>query len=370
VRVGVVLEQCLSPVPGGTGRYSAEIAEALAATAGPDDSVGGWTAWHRATEDARVPGVDGPRRLPLPRRALVTAWERVALPRPRGVDVVHAPTLLAPLGGLAPVVVTVHDAVPWTHPETLTARGVRWHRRSMERASVLAAAVVVPTEAVAHELTRYVHLHCPLVVVGEGVSGRLALPPDHAARLAALGVVPGGYLLTTATLEPRKGLDVLVAALAVPGAPDLPLVVAGSPGWGGVDLARLGADAGLSSSRIRALGRVSDEDLAALLHGASALVVPSRAEGFGLPVLEGMAAGVPVVTSDAAALVEVGGGATAVVPVGDAEALAATLARVAADGELRRDLICRGHQRAEDFSWSGAATRLWSLYRDVRDASS
>jgi glycosyltransferase involved in cell wall biosynthesis len=368
VRVGVVLEQCLSPVPGGTGRYAAEIAEALAATAGPGDGVGGWTAWHRSTDAARVTGVQGPHRLPLPRRPLVLAWERGAPPRPRGVDLVHAPTLLAPLGGPAPVVVTVHDAVPWTHPETLTPRGARWHRRSAERAAALAAAVVVPTEAVARELTRHVHVRCPLVVVGEGVSGRLVLPHDHASRLSALGVVPGAYLLTTATLEPRKGLDVLVAALAAPAAPDLPLVVAGSPGWGGVDLARLGADAGLRPSRIRALGRVSDEDLAALLHGASALVVPSRAEGFGLPVLEGMSSGVPVVTSDAAALVEVGGGATAVVPVGDVEALAATLARVAADEELRRDLVRRGHDRVGDFSWSGAATRLWSLYRDVQSA--
>jgi len=351
-------------VPGGTGRYAVEVAGALAETAGAGDRVTGWTAWHRHTVDAQVDGVRGPRRLPLPRRPLVAAWERGPLPGLRA-DLVHAPTLLAPLGGGAPVVVTIHDAVPWTHAETLTSRGVHWHRHMAERAARTAAAIVVPTQAVATELVRHLLVRCQVVVIGEGVSGRLARPADADARRSAHGVQAGGYLLTTATLEPRKGLDVLVRALASPGAPALPLVVTGQAGWGQVDLSRLAADAGLPAGRVRALGRVSDADLAALLGGAAVLVVPSRAEGFGLPVLEGMAAGVPVVTSDDPALVEVGGGATAITPVGDAAALATALGRVVADEELRRDLVRRGAARAADFSWTIAATRLWELYREL-----
>jgi glycosyltransferase involved in cell wall biosynthesis len=359
MRLAVVLEQCLAPVPGGTGRYSREIAAALARAAGPDDEVAGVVAWHRSTAAAEVEDVRGPRRMPLPRRALVAAWERGRGPHPKA-DVVLAPTPLFPPGAGAPCVVVVHDAVPWTHPQTLTPRGVAWHRSQVERAAREAALVVVPTLAVADELRRHVGIR-ELLVVGEGVSGDLALPADAADRAERLQL-PERFLLTVATLEPRKGLDVLLAALAAPGAPDLPLLCVGQPGWGGLDLEAMSAR--LPPGRVRALGRVPDADLAVLLDRATALVVPSRAEGFGLPVLEAMAAGTPVVTSDAAALVEVGGGAARVSPL-EPPALAAALREVTGDSGLRARMADAGRVRAAAFSWDAAAAALWSALRGL-----
>lgn len=349
MRLGVVLEQCLAPVPGGTGRYSREVAAALARSAGPDDVVESVVAWHRSVAAASVPGVRGPRRLPLPRRGLVAAWERGRGPAVPG-DVVLAPTPLFPPGP-APRVVVVHDAVPWTHPETLTPRGVAWHRSQVSRAAAEAALVVVPTLAVADELRRHIALR-ELLVVGEGVSGDLALPADADGRAVRMQL-PERYLLTVATLEPRKGLDVLLAALALPHAPDLPLLCVGQPGWGGVEV-----------TGARAMGRVPDADLAVLLDRATALVVPSRAEGFGLPLLEAMAAGTPVVTSDAAALVEVGGGAARVSPLQPA-ALAAALRDVVGDADLRERMSEAGRVRAAAFSWDAAAAALWSAVRGL-----
>jgi len=347
MRLGVVLEQCLAPVPGGTGRYSREIAAALARSAGPEDSVEGVVAWHRSTAAACVPGVRGPRRLLLPRRGLVAAWERGLGPRVPG-DVVLAPTPLFPPGP-APRVVVVHDAVPWTHPETLTPRGAAWHRAQVSRAASEAALVVVPTLAVADELRRHVPLR-ELLVVGEGVSADLALPADAAERAARMQL-PERYLLTVATLEPRKGLDVLLEALRE--LPDLPLLCVGQPGWGGVEV-----------TGARALGRVPDADLAVLLDRATALVVPSRAEGFGLPLLEAMAAGTPVITSDAPALVEVGGGAARVSALEPA-ALAEALREVAGDEALRARMADAGRVRAAAFSWDAAAASLWSALRGL-----
>ncbi len=358
----MVLEQILAPVPGGTGRYSIEMASHLAAGASADSSVTGWVAWHRDVAAARLPRVLGPRRFLLGRRPLALAWQYGHGPRPSGADVVHAPTLLIPPPGSYRLVVTIHDAVPWTHPETLTPRGVQWHRAMAERAAAVAAEIVVPTAAVAVELGRVVPLRRPPVVVPLGVSGRLGTPPDVEERARSLQLPDGPFLLSLATLEPRKGLDLLLEALARPEAPDVPVLLAGQAGWGGVDPVRMASAAGLPEGRLRLLGRISDADLATVLDRATVLVAPSRAEGFGLPVLEAMAAGTPVVTSDAPALVEVGGGATRVTPVGDTAALAEALAEVVTDAALHQHLRTAGLRRAAEFSWSASAQRLWSIY--------
>ncbi|GAC1439594.1 MAG: glycosyltransferase family 1 protein [Mycobacteriales bacterium] len=356
MRVGVVLEQCLSPVPGGTGRYTREIARALVRRAPPGCAVGGVTAWHR--ELVRIPAVPA-YRLAVPRQALVALWQRGVGPSVGG-DVVHAPTPLAPPRRRTPLVVTVHDAVPWTHPETLTRRGVRWHRSVIATAGRSADAIVVPTRAVADELARHVSLGDRVRVIGEGVSDGLRLPADAVERARRLQL-PERYLLTVATLEPRKGLSVLIAQLARAEAPDLPLLVAGQPGWGDLDLPTEARRLGIGD-RIRVLGRVPDEDLAVLMARATAVVMPSRAEGFGLPLLEAMSLGTPVVTSPAEALVEVGGGAALVAT--DAE-LPAALWSVVEDQAQRERMIAAGRARAAEFSWDAAADALWALYAEI-----
>ena len=239
---------------------------------------------------------------------------------------------------------------------------MRFHQRMAARAAAEADLVVVPTHAVRRQLEQVLDIEGRVVAIGEGVAPDLVVPPDADERARRLGL-PQRYVASLATLEPRKGLDVLVAALAHPQGPDLPLVVAGQPGWGGVDPHRVAADAGLPPQRLHVAGRLGDADLAVVLHRAAVLAVPSRAEGFGLPVLEGMALGTPVVVSDAPALTEVAGGAAVVVPVDDVPALAVALARVCVDLELRERLVAAGRERVGDYSWSAAAETLWGHYR-------
>ncbi len=364
--LAVVVEQLLAPVPGGTGRYSRELAAALAADV-PDAarhaSVVGWCAWHSDVAAARIPGVVGPRRLPVGRRVLAEMWRHGLGPGPAAA-VVHAPTpLLPPRRRGSALVATIHDAVPWTHPETLTPRGAAWHRDLGQRAAAEADVVVVPTRAVAVELARHLPLR-RVEVVGEGVAGVLATPPPDSDGRAARLALPAAYALVVGTLEPRKGLDVAVAALVDPAWPDgLPLLVVGPDGWGELSL-----PAGLPAGdpRLRRMGRLGDEDLAVAYARASVVLVPSRAEGFGLPVLEAMTCGAPVVISDAPALREVAGGAALVSPVGDAAALAARVVEALA---ASADLVRAGRARATEFSWAAAATRCWEIYASLDDAA-
>lgn len=359
----MLLEQLLAPVPGGTGRYSRELAAALAATAPEGWSVSGVVARHADTSAAIVPGVRGPRRLALPHRALTAAWEMGVALWPGG-DAVLAPTPLAPPGPRpgATLVVTVHDTVPWTYPQGLTRRGAGWHRRMITRAARRADALLVPTAAVARELRRHVSCRAPLQVVGAGLTATVTGLPEHPTQIATRLGLPPRYVLALGTLEPRKGIDTLLAAMAAPHAPPLPVVLAGQPGWGRFDLAALARRFNLDPARVYVLGRISDPELAVVLHHAAVLAMPSRAEGFGLPVLEAMAAGVPVVHSNIPALVEVAGDAGVAVPPDDPAALAAALRTVLSDGDIARALRAAGRQRAGQFSWERTARQVWSVH--------
>jgi glycosyltransferase involved in cell wall biosynthesis len=361
--LAVTVEQCLAPVPGGAGRYAREITTALAARPRPGWTVRTISAWHRDVTAAVIAGADGPHRLPAGHRALSELWRR-GLPPAVRAQRVHATTPLAPLwrrerrGGL---VGTVFDAVPWTHPETLTPRGVAWHRDIIGRTMATAQAVVVLAEAVADDLAGlFPAASDRIVVIPPGVTP-LPPPPD-APKRRRRWQLPDRYVLSVATLEPRKGLDVLVRALAEPVAAGAHLVVVGSPGWGGVDLPTAAAAAGLPPDRVHVLGRITDDDLAAVMQGAAVLAAPSRSEGFGLPVLEAMAAGLPVICSDAPALVELTAGSAVVVRRDDVGGLAQAISDVLHDDELAAELSARGTARAAPFRWDTAAAAIWDLH--------
>ncbi|AZI58519.1 glycosyltransferase family 1 protein [Nakamurella antarctica] len=356
--LAVVVEQCLSPVPGGTGRYAAQITQALAAGAPAGWEVRSLTAWHTNPDAARFSGVRGPSRLPVGHRVLGALWQKGMPPWPNPASL-HATTPLAPRHR-SPRVVTVHDTVPWTHPETMTPRGVRWHRDLITSAARAADALVVPTRAVAEELSvLFPYAASRIHAIAHGVTS-LPIPRDADLRATKMRLPPR-YVMSLSTLEPRKGLDVLLSAMAQM-AVRVPLVVVGQPGWGGLNIQAQAAKAGLCAGSVVELGKIDDEDLAVVLSRAAVLAVPSLAEGFGLPVLEGFSAGLPVVSSDAPSLVEVSGGAALLSPRRDFHSLAHQLDSVLLDADLAAELVARGRARAAEYSWAKAARSVWDLH--------
>jgi glycosyltransferase involved in cell wall biosynthesis len=182
--------------------------------------------------------------------------------------------------------------------------------------------------------------------VAAAESGDSLDPPGAGTRLPA-----PGFVLAVGTLEPRKNLPRLVAAFGT--LEDSlqerhPLVVVGRSGWEtGQTLAALRS----LGHRCVALGYVADEDLGELYRRCDVFCYPSLGEGFGLPVLEAMAAGAAVVTSNLSSLPEVGGDAVEYVDPASVESIAAGLRRVLEDDGRRRELEQRGRVRARSFSW-------------------
>jgi glycosyltransferase involved in cell wall biosynthesis len=375
----VVVDQIVAPVPGGIGRYAEELTRHLIAGAPDGADVAGIVSAVGKDELAHIrtllPGLGDLDRLALPRRELSLAWQG-GFVGGVGRGMVHSPSVLAPLvkhdrfsDPGRQTVVTVHDTVPWTHPETLTPRGVHFHRAMVKRAWKHADAVVVPTHAVAATLNGIHRFDERLRVIGGAPSGRLRTPVDADLRAERLGL-PERYVLAVGTLEPRKGLQYLIEAMAHPDAPsDVPLVIAGPDGWGDVDVYGTAERAGLSRDRVKVLGRIDDQDLAVAYDRATVFVFPSLAEGFGLPVIEAMSFGTPVVHSDDDAVREVASdaGVTVARDPRDSypERLAQAVYQVVNDPLLAGQLAVAGPDRARMYDWADSAAETWQLHADL-----
>ena len=172
-------------------------------------------------------------------------------------------------------------------------------------------------------------------------------------------------ILTVGGVQKRKNHFRLVEAFEAV-APDWRLVLAGSPGFGAAEiLARIQASP--ARDRIQLTGYVTPDELASLYSRASVFAFPSLDEGFGIPVLEAMAAGVPVITSNRSALPEVAGDAAWLVDPERTESLAQALRELTRNEDARQQLARRGRERAEEFTWDKAARQTWEVYRDVLD---
>ena len=367
-RVLLVPHRLHDPFGTGIHRYGVELIRALAA----DDSA--------AEFDYAVASIDDPDvavgapvvHIAPPRRALHAAWattRRPPIERYAGrTDLVHVLTPAVPVATSASLVLTVHDLLPLRFPSWYPARQ-RWlFKRAIRQAERDAAAVVVPSTAVAADVADGTDIEASRVtVVPEGVDPIFSRPVsevDVAAVCARHRIRPGQFFLFVGAISGRKNLETAMRALAVfrERGPDVPLVVVGPRGRGAEafddETRRLGLE-----SAVRVTGFVSAADLPVLLAAALALVHPSKYEGFGLTPLEAMAAGTAVLAANTGALPEVVGDAGVLLPPDDVDAWAKAMARVNEDDALRRSMVERGRAWSERFTWGRAAQETAAVYR-------
>jgi glycosyltransferase involved in cell wall biosynthesis len=341
----------------GIGRYTQNL---LGALAGRDDiavSATAFTARGWRTLRSSVPPGVRTRAVPVPARALRAVWTRFEFP-PVGLlggrsDIFHGTNFILPPTGRAGGVLTIHDLAYLSNSDTVdtTSRAlVDLVPRGLRRA----AAVCTPTRSVAEQIIEaYGPSVADVVVTPLGVDEHwFSADPSVADHPS----IPADYFLFVGTREPRKDLATLSAAYGLLRnelGDDAPaLVLAGPEGWGAQQRPEPG---------VLIVGFQPQPELRSIVAGARALVMPSRDEGFGLPVLEAMACGTRVIISAVPALLEVAGGHADVFPIGDVDALRATLlAATRSDADDGRQSRI---EHARTWTWQACAAATARAYR-------
>jgi len=366
LRIGID-GRAFTSIAAGVRRYTSELARALVCEAhvevvaiGLDDPL------------AAPAGVrNRPTRFTLPSNL---GWSLVGLPLSAWgttLDVFHAPAYTAPLVGLRPLVVTVHDVsyarAPQDYPYRQDAARQWFYRRSAMRAdaiitdssfsqSEIVAAFGVPAERVT------------VVPLGVGEEFRPAGGNDVPDALPP--GVRSPYVVHVGDVHERRRpallLDaVLHARRRYPQLGALQIVFAGRDHGFGDMLRRRAIDQGAADA-VLLTGTASAESLLALLQHASAFVYASRYEGFGLPLLEAMACGTPVVAIRAASVEEVVGDAGLLLErEADAGSIAEAVGAVLTAPERAAELRCAGLARAAHFTWGRTARATLSVYERV-----
>lgn len=282
-------------------------------------------------------------------------------------DVAHFTNGMIPFAAPVSTVVTIHDLSLKLYPECHPIRRRLLNRPLMQVAMRQASAIVTVSNSTRRDLLRLHGVPADRVSVVHEAASPAFRPVRDRAQLhlvRAKYALPERFVLYVGTIEPRKNLGRLMAAMAQARAAGIPhhLVCVGPYGWSSRDLSGLIDRLGLTPY-VHFTGYVPFEDLPVLYNLGELFVFPSLYEGFGLPVVEAMACGTPVITANSSSLVEIAGDAAVTIDPSSTDALADAILGLAMDEEHRRDLSARGLSRSRAFSWTQTAKEMLAVYQ-------
>jgi glycosyltransferase involved in cell wall biosynthesis len=292
-------------------------------------------------------------------------WEQLALPgklRQYRIDVLLNPGFTAPVLSPCPSVTVFHDLQHMRHPEYF-----RWFDLPFWRAFLYASArrsrlIIAVSEATRQDFIAHYQVDAARVrVVHHGVD-----PEFFGIRERRTNDEGQRYILTVSTLHPHKNFRRLLLAYAdyIQRRPDVKLVIAGLRGFDSARIGEMIADLGLSEM-VRCTGWIPREELYGLFAGADAFIYPTTFEGFGMTLLEGMAAGLPVACSDIEPVRTIAGNAAILFDPMNTREIERALFRITEDEDLRSCLRQAGPRRAGEFSWDQAARSTLEALTDV-----
>ena len=347
----------------GIHQYVYQVLRHLPATTG-----GRYTVYTRQPAAADDPPNQRRRPTPLPteRRLARIAWEQAVWPwaaRRDRLDLLHSMAFAMPRLAPCPTVVTIYDLSFVHDPDSFPALQRRYLERVTADSCRRARRLIAISESGRQDIHRVYGVPLERIdVVMPGVAAAYRpLPAEEVAAFRRRLDLPERFLLHVGTLQPRKNVPLLLDALALLGRDDAPLVLVGGKGWLYEAIFARVAALGLER-RVRFAGYVDDDDLPLWYNAAAALVLPSRYEGFGLPIVEALACGTPVVAANASSLPEAGGGAALYFDPNDAGELAACLAGILDRPEVATRLRTAGPEQARRFSWARAGQETAAVY--------
>lgn len=336
------------------------------------------SSWKDRFDPGKVPPFDQKRfkdfRYPV--KVVNFLWNRLGWPSmdlffKASLDLTHSPTpLLLPSGGKK--IVTVYDLCFMEYPHLSDDESRHMFSSRIEQSLHRADGIITISHFSQEQILKRFSINKRKIhVTPLGIDHDFwrDIAKDETERIKSKFNLPATYLLFVGAHEPRKNIGRLIEALKIVHNryKKIPLVLAG----------REGKDSAVVMDRINTYdlkqwvyptGYLNDLELRSIYRLATALVFPSVCEGFGLPLLEAMASGIPVVASQAPALPEICQDAALFFDPEHPEEMAEAIIRVLKDETLRKDLVHRGAQRLEDFSWELTAEKTLSIYRSLMEA--